>query len=48
MAKKKLTKKTAKRYATYAIGGQVLFGKPFNKMSGVRAFFESLKYLDDE
>jgi len=48
MAKKKLTKKTARRYGTYALAGQILFGRPFNQMSAVRAFFESFKYLDDE
>lgn len=48
MARKKLTKNTAKGYAAYGLTGLFLFGKPANKMTAVRAFFESLKYLIDD
>ena len=45
---KKVTKQDALKWGTYGITGLILFGKATNKVTPIRAFFESLKYLDDE
>jgi len=47
--KRKYTKQDAIQHASYVAAGYTLFGKlPSKKVMGIRAFFEGLKYLDDE
>ena len=45
--KKNLTK-AGRYWSTYAITGQILFGEPVDKVSAIRAFFQSRSFFKDD